>query len=100
MCLMKTLNECELGLIGIGFEDFEQQAERFQRPAADPSVNLVGFSDGSLSGDDSSSVLAWLQQLDSCGDAMWWGMGRCRKKVACLLAEAVLHWRLAGNTNS
>jgi hypothetical protein len=45
----------ELEGIGIGFEDFEQQADRFQRLAAGPSVNLVGFSDGSLSRGDGNN---------------------------------------------
>jgi hypothetical protein len=46
--------------IGIGFADFEQQAARFQRLAADPCVDLVGFSDGSLSGDGNSGGYIWM----------------------------------------
>jgi hypothetical protein len=50
----------ELEGIGIGFEEFEQQADRFQRLAADPSVNLVGFFDGSLSGDGNNGGCSWI----------------------------------------
>jgi hypothetical protein len=63
MYLVMTLSDCELGLsegIGIGFEDFEQQAARFQRLAADPCVDLVGFSDGSLSGDGNNGGYSWM----------------------------------------
>jgi ribonuclease HI len=50
----------ELEGIGIGFEDFEQQAARFQSLAADPCVDLVGFSDGSLSGDGNNGGYSWI----------------------------------------
>jgi hypothetical protein len=50
----------ELEGIGIGLEDVEQQATRFQRLAADPCVNLVGFSDGSLSGDGNNDGYSWM----------------------------------------
>jgi hypothetical protein len=61
--------------IGIGFEDFEQQADQFQRLAAGPSANLVGFSDGSLSGDGNKQ---WWLQLDSCCGGKWGDTGRWR----------------------
>jgi hypothetical protein len=50
----------ELEGIGIGFEDVEQQAARFQRLAADPCVGLIGFSDGSLSGDGNNGGYSWM----------------------------------------
>jgi hypothetical protein len=40
-------------VIGIGFKDFEQQA-------ADLCVDLVGFSDGSLSGDGNNGGYSWV----------------------------------------
>ena len=58
----------ELEGIGIGCEDVEQQAARFQRLAADPCVNLVEFSDGSLSGDGNNGGYSWIW-------LRWWRMG-------------------------
>jgi hypothetical protein len=46
--------------IGIALEGVEQQAAWFQRLAADPCVNLVGFSDGSLSGDGNNGGYSWM----------------------------------------
>jgi hypothetical protein len=37
--------------VGIGCGDFEQQLNRFDSLASDNTVELLGFSDGSLSGD-------------------------------------------------
>jgi hypothetical protein len=53
----------ELEGIGIGFEDFEEPTDRFQRLAADPGVNLVGFSDGSLSGDGNNGGYSWIADV-------------------------------------
>ena len=66
----------ELEGIGIGLEDVEQQAARFQRLAADPCVNLVGFSDGSLSGDGNNGGYSWM--VDGCGGGEWDDSGRRR----------------------
>jgi hypothetical protein len=58
----------ELEGIAIGCEDVEQQAARFQRLAVDPCVNLVGFSDGSLSGDGNNGGC-------TVGCLRWWRLG-------------------------
>jgi hypothetical protein len=47
-----TMRE-ELSIEGVGIRcgDFEQQSDRFDRLASDHTVELLGFSYGSLSGD-------------------------------------------------
>jgi hypothetical protein len=40
--------------------DFIQCTEEFNRLAKDPKIKLVGFSDGSLSGDNTDSGYGWV----------------------------------------
>jgi hypothetical protein len=46
--------------VGIGCGDFEQYHEEFNRLATDPDIELLGFSDGSLSGDYTNGGYGWL----------------------------------------
>jgi hypothetical protein len=46
----------ELEGVGIGCGDFEQQPDRFDSLASDNTVELLGFSDGSLSGDYTTRI--------------------------------------------
>jgi hypothetical protein len=60
----------ELEGIGLGFEEHIQQTERFALLAADPDVNLDGFSDGSLSGDGNNGGCSWMIALVTDGNIM------------------------------
>jgi hypothetical protein len=53
----------ELEGVGVGSDGHVQQTERFNLFAADPSADLVGFSDGSLSGDGNSGGCSWMTTL-------------------------------------
>ena len=46
--------------LGIGCGDFVQYHEEFNRLATDPDIELLGFSDGSLSGDYTNGGYGWL----------------------------------------
>ena len=46
--------------VGIGCGDFVQYHEEFNRLATDPDIELLGFSDGSLSGDYTNGGYGWL----------------------------------------
>jgi hypothetical protein len=50
----------ELECVGIGYGDFEQQSDRFDRLASDHTAELLGFSDGPLSGDYTNGGYGWL----------------------------------------
>jgi hypothetical protein len=73
----------ELEGIGIGCEDVEQQAARFERLAAGPCVNLVGFSDGSLSGDGNNGGYSWMAAVVKNG-------GDRSRKAVCWLVVVLL----------
>jgi hypothetical protein len=49
--------------------DFEQQSDRFDRLASDHTVELLGFSDGSLSGDYTNGGCGWLVAIKSPDEA-------------------------------
>jgi len=59
----------ELEGVGIGCGEFEQQADRFDRLANDNDVELLGFSDGSLSGDNTNGGYGWLVAIKSPDEA-------------------------------
>jgi hypothetical protein len=59
----------ELEGVGIGCGEFEQQAGRFDRLANDHEVELLGFSDGSLSGDNTNGGYVWLVAIKSPDEA-------------------------------
>jgi hypothetical protein len=54
----------------LGFEEHIQQTERFALLAADPDVNLVGSSDGSLSGDGNNRGHSWMIALVTDGNIL------------------------------
>jgi ribonuclease HI len=51
-----------------------QQPERFALLAADPDVNLVGFSDGSLSGESNNGGYNWMIALVKEGNILQGGV--------------------------
>jgi hypothetical protein len=53
----------KLAGIGIGCGEFVQYNEEFNRLATDPDIELLGFSDGSLSGDYTNGGYGWLVAL-------------------------------------
>jgi hypothetical protein len=55
----------ELEGVGIGCGDFEQQPDRFDSLARDNTVELLGFSDGPLSGDYTNGRYGWLVAIKS-----------------------------------
>jgi len=59
----------ELEGVGIGCGEFEQQPDRFDSLARDDTVELLvlGFSDGSLSGDNTNGGYGWLVAIKSSG---------------------------------
>jgi hypothetical protein len=56
--------------VGLGFEEHIQQTERFALLAADPDVNLVGFSDGSLSEGGNNGGYSWMIALVKDGNIL------------------------------
>jgi hypothetical protein len=46
--------------VGIGCDDFVQYHEEFNRLATDPDIELLGSSDGSLSGDYTNGGYGWV----------------------------------------
>ena len=46
--------------LGVGCGDSVQYHEEFNRLATDPDIELLGFSDGSLSGDYTNGGYGWL----------------------------------------
>jgi hypothetical protein len=50
----------ELEGVGTGCGDFIQCTEEFNRLAKDPKIELVGFSNGSLSGDYTNGGYGWV----------------------------------------
>jgi hypothetical protein len=57
----------ELEGVGIGCGGFEQQPDRFNSLARGDTVELLGFSDGLLSGDSTNGGYGWLVAIKSSG---------------------------------
>jgi hypothetical protein len=62
-----TMRE-ELEGVGIGCGDFEQQSDGFDTLASGRAVELLGFSDGSLSGDYTNGGYGWLVVINKSPD--------------------------------
>ena len=76
----------ELEGVWVGFDGHVQQTERFNLLAADPSADLVGFSDGSLSDDGNNGGYSWMIALVKDGTIQKGDVCACwrRRRWPCL----------------